>query len=81
MAVGGLYVIDDLLPQDNWPPNHQPRVDALLAFFEQVDDFAVSHLEWASGFAVVTKLAAGSIDAALLERDEFAFLFSEEIPF
>jgi len=29
VADGGLYVVDDLLPQPNWPPNHQVSVDAL----------------------------------------------------
>ena len=31
LAKGGFYVIDDLMPQPNWPDGHQPRVDALRA--------------------------------------------------
>ena len=27
---GGMYVIDDLLPQPNWPDGHAPKVPALI---------------------------------------------------
>ena len=27
---GGFYVVDDLLPQPNWPPNHRTSVDWLI---------------------------------------------------
>ena len=29
---GGLYVVDDLLPQDNWPEGHQKNVDAFVCY-------------------------------------------------
>lgn len=28
---GGLYVVDDMLPQESWPENHAPRVPRLIA--------------------------------------------------
>src|SRR6185295_9276234 len=31
LRVGGIYLIDDLLPQPNWPEGHAPRVPALIA--------------------------------------------------
>ena len=31
VADGGLYVIDDLLPQPTWPPDHRASVDRLIA--------------------------------------------------
>lgn len=52
---GGLYVIDDLLPQPNWPDGHAPRVDALIAELDRRPDLVVSKLMWSSGVIVATK--------------------------
>jgi len=30
LKVGGLYVIDDMLPQANWPRRHAPRAPRLI---------------------------------------------------
>jgi predicted O-methyltransferase YrrM len=30
VAVGGLYVIDDMLPQPNWPEGHPAKVTTLV---------------------------------------------------
>ncbi len=32
---GGLYVIDDMLPQPNWPDDHAPKVAELIAALER----------------------------------------------
>ncbi len=80
LAPNGLYVIDDLLPQDNWPKNHQPRVDALLAALEAMDGVALSYLDWASGVAIVTKLDEQPIAPEIRQHAEYAFLFSETMP-
>jgi len=55
---GGLYVIDDLLPQANWPEGHQPRVDALIAALDSRDDARAARMSWASGVVVATKIRA-----------------------
>jgi len=52
---GGLYVIDDLLPQANWPEGHQPRVDALIAALDSRSDARAARMSWASGVVVVAK--------------------------
>jgi hypothetical protein len=80
LEVGGLYVIDDLLPQNNWPSEHQPRVDVLLAVFDESENFAMSYLDRASGVAVVTKLNKGGIENSFIKKKDFRFLFSETIP-
>src|ERR1044071_4764335 len=36
---GGLYVIDDLLPQPNWPADHAPKVPRLVEALEARQDF------------------------------------------
>lgn len=46
---GGLYVIDDLLPQPNWPHGHQAAVDELLADLRTRPGWTTAHLAEASG--------------------------------
>jgi len=52
---GGLYVIDDMLPQPNWPEGHQTRVDALVRDLEAREDLTMVTLGWASGLIVAAK--------------------------
>jgi predicted O-methyltransferase YrrM len=55
IAPGGIYAIDDLLPQPNWPDGHARKVDALLADLVARRDFAVARLAWASGLAILVR--------------------------
>ena len=55
LAPGGLYIVDDLLPQPNWPDGHQTRVDALLAVLESHANLATTRLDWASGLVVAAR--------------------------
>jgi hypothetical protein len=48
-------VIDDMLPQPNWPEEHQARVDALVDRLEAHPDLAVTRLAWASGLIVAAR--------------------------
>jgi len=57
LAIGGLYVIDDLLPQPSWPDGHGPRIEPLLAELEGRPDLAGVRLAWSSGLAVAVKRA------------------------
>jgi len=54
---GGMYVIDDLLPQANWPEGHAPKVPALVADLERRDEFNTVKLAWASGLMLVVRRA------------------------
>ena len=54
---GGMYVIDDLLPQPNWPEGHAPKVPALIDNLEQRSGFATVRLAWASGLMLVVRRA------------------------
>jgi len=57
LRVGGIYVIDDLLPQPNWPADHAPKVPALINDLERRDKFVVTKLDWASGLMIVVRSA------------------------
>ncbi len=52
---GGFYVVDDLLPQPNWPPNHGASVDRLIHELQSRVDLWVTQLEWSSGLLVAVK--------------------------
>jgi predicted O-methyltransferase YrrM len=52
LAPGGLYVIDDLLPQPTWPPGHQGAVTDLVKWLATVAWLALTRLDWASGILI-----------------------------
>jgi predicted O-methyltransferase YrrM len=52
---GGIYVIDDLLPQPNWPEGHAPKVPLLVDDLERRPEFSTVRLSWASGLMLVVR--------------------------
>lgn len=54
---GGIYVIDDLLPQANWPEGHAPKVPLLISDLERRREFVSVKLAWASGLMLVVRRA------------------------
>ena len=54
---GGMYLIDDLLPQANWPDGHAPKVPVLIDAIERRGEFATVRLAWASGLMLVVRRA------------------------
>ena len=54
---GGLYIIDDMLPQPNWPADHAPKVPRVIAVLEQRADLLITKMCWSTGLIVVTKKA------------------------
>lgn len=52
---GGLYVIDDMLPQTNWPAGHGDNVDRLVADLESRDELHVVRMTWSTGILIATK--------------------------
>lgn len=52
----GIYVIDDMLPQPNWPEGHAEKVANLISTLEQRRDFQIVKMSWASGIIIATKL-------------------------
>jgi predicted O-methyltransferase YrrM len=58
LRVGGIYFIDDLLPQPNWPEGHAPKVKALIRELENRQGFAVTKFAWASGLMILVRTHA-----------------------
>ena len=55
---GGIYFVDDLLPQPNWPADHAPKVPALIEAIERRPEFTTVKLAWASGLMLVVRSGA-----------------------
>jgi predicted O-methyltransferase YrrM len=54
---GGFYVIDDMLPQTNWPEGHAARIPTLINALAGEPEFALVPIGWASGIVVAVKRA------------------------
>jgi predicted O-methyltransferase YrrM len=52
---GGLYIIDDMLPQPNWPEGHQEKAQRLIADLEKREDLFLTKQAWATGIMVAVK--------------------------
>jgi len=52
---GGIYIIDDMLPQQNWPTGHAEKAAALIADLDSRDDIILTKMGWATGIVIITK--------------------------
>lgn len=52
---GGFYVVDDMLPQPNWPEGHQEKAINFVRYLESRSDLFVSKLHWATGMIIAVK--------------------------
>lgn len=52
---GGLYVVDDMLPQPNWPAEHPPKVDALLDRMANLPGWITLPMDWATGLVIAVR--------------------------
>ena len=60
LALGGIYFIDDLLPQLNWPQGHQGKVDELRTALGSRRNLLCTSLDWATGLMICVKIREGS---------------------
>lgn len=52
---GGFYIIDDMLPQPNWPEGHAEKVLRLINTLEGRNDLLLVKQVWATGIIVGVK--------------------------
>ena len=55
LRLGGIYVIDDLLAQPDWPEGHGERVTELIVDLESRPEFLTVKLAWASGLMIAVR--------------------------
>ncbi|WP_190277439.1 O-methyltransferase [Adhaeribacter rhizoryzae] len=52
---GGLYIIDDMLAQPNWPDGHQEKAVNLINYLETRADLILTKQVWATGIVIAVK--------------------------
>ncbi len=53
---GGLYIIDDMLPQPNWPEGHDLKAIRLVQELEERNDLVLTKQVWATGIIIAVKV-------------------------
>lgn len=53
---GALYIIDDMLPQPNWPEGHDIKALKLLEYLDHRTDLALTKQVWATGIVIAVKI-------------------------
>jgi len=51
----GVFIIDDLNRQDNWPEGHKHKVEELIHTLDQRDDLLKLKMNWSTGIMIITK--------------------------
>jgi predicted O-methyltransferase YrrM len=52
---GGFYIVDDMLPQPNWPEGHHAKAINLMKYLDSKNDLVLTKQVWATGIAIAVK--------------------------
>lgn len=52
---GGFYIVDDMLPQSNWPDGHKEKAINFVKHLEGRNDFNLVKQHWATGIIIAVK--------------------------
>jgi predicted O-methyltransferase YrrM len=52
---GGIYIIDDMLPQQNWPTGHAEKATDLISYLDGREDLILTKMGWATGIVIIIK--------------------------
>ncbi|WP_276359190.1 class I SAM-dependent methyltransferase [Daejeonella sp. H1SJ63] len=55
ISKGGFYIVDDMLPQPNWPEGHQEKAINFVKYLENRSDLVVTKQHWATGIIIAVK--------------------------
>jgi predicted O-methyltransferase YrrM len=55
LNTGGLYIIDDMLPQPNWPEGHDQKAIKLIQELDKRSDLVLTKQAWATGIVIAVK--------------------------
>ncbi len=53
---GGFYIIDDMMPQINWPAGHAEKVNAFIDMLESRKDLVLTKMKWSTGIIIAVKI-------------------------
>ena len=55
LNTGGIYIIDDMLEQPNWPNGHSSKATTLVNELEKRKDLNLTKMEWSTGIVIAVK--------------------------
>ena len=55
VKAGGMYLVDDMSEQPNWPSGHAEKAHKLSETLVRLEGWAVTRLDWSSGVILCTK--------------------------
>ncbi len=55
LKVGGIYIIDDMTPQPNWPEGHNKKAENLIEHLESRKDLTITKMNWSTGVIMCVK--------------------------
>lgn len=55
LKVGGIYIIDDMLPQENWPEGHEDKAIKLMQNLAARNNFTITKMCWSTGLMICVK--------------------------
>jgi predicted O-methyltransferase YrrM len=55
LSPGGLYILDDMSPQPNWPQGHDLKANELMERLTSMQGIYLTKLVWATGIIIITK--------------------------
>ncbi len=53
---GGIYLLDDMLPQPNWPEGHDAIAARFIGDLEKRTDLQLTKINWSTGIIIAVKL-------------------------
>lgn len=56
LKIGGIYLIDDMLQQPNWPSGHQDKVVKLISYLDTRENLKLTRMNWSTGLIIATKV-------------------------
>lgn len=55
LSNGAFYIVDDMLPQPNWPEGHAEKASKFVKDLESRKDLTLTKQKWATGIIIGTK--------------------------
>lgn len=55
LNVGGLYIVDDMLPQPNWPDGHAEKAEKFIEKLEALPFLNLTKLNWSTGIIIAAR--------------------------
>lgn len=55
LKIGGLYIVDDMLPQPNWPEGHAEKAEKFIEKLESYPFLNITKLNWSTGIIVAAR--------------------------